>query len=116
MNPDPLRLIRRENSDQFSRRVAGSLRPGAQRPPGGPVTTGTVKRIAELRAGDLTSHPWGACTCRDPRAPFRVERLASRHDGTAVAVTWSHPACGEAFEPLQCVPEGFVTVFGDGQP
>ena len=86
-------------------RAAGGLRPGVR---------GT-KRVAELRVGNLTSHPRGACACGDPRPPFRVEKLVPCDDETAIAVTWSHPACGGTFEPLPCSREGFVAFFGSGQ-
>lgn len=74
-----------------------------------------MKRVAGLWTGDLTSHPRGACTCGDPRAPFRVENLVPRDNGTAIDVTWSHPPCGRVLEPLACVPDGFVAYFGSGQ-
>jgi hypothetical protein len=79
------------------------------------VSTGTVERVAGLRAGDLTSHPRWACTCGDPRAPFRVDSLAPRDNGTAIDVTWSHPPCGQVLEPLACVPDGFVGCFGQAE-
>jgi hypothetical protein len=77
------------------------------------VNTGTARRVAELRVGDLTTHAGGACTCGDPRAPFRVEKLEPWGDGGAIDVTWSHPPCGETFDPLPCSPGGFVTFYGE---
>jgi hypothetical protein len=77
------------------------------------VSTG-AKRVADLEVGDLTTHAGGACC--DPGAPFRVEKLDRWDNGAAVEVTWSHPACGETFEPLPCSPDVLVTFFGSGRP
>lgn len=73
------------------------------------------KRVADIQPGDLTSHAGGACTCGNPNAPFRVEKLDPWDNGAAIEVTWSHPPCGETFAPLPCSPDGFVAFHGSGQ-
>lgn len=70
------------------------------------------KRVADLQPGDLTIHAGGSCVCDNPCSPFRVEKLDSWHDGATIAVTWSHPPCGDIAPPLPCSPDCLVTFFG----
>lgn len=72
---------------------------------------GPQKRAADLQPGDLTQHAGGACTCGDP-APFRVEALECWENERGIDVTWSHPPCGETFQPLPCSPDCLVAFFG----